>query len=260
MIRSINTRALRFIALASLLCGAEVCPAQGPPPRKPYDGKPPQKSAMNKTGDVTYEMGGVEFNSATREIRVPCSVNMTDGLIEYALVTEKGKTHESLLKTKVKPFDVQVAMLLCHYEPHAGELVKILSHPQPPEQSLADKPMEKPGANFVKLSVEWKDKDGKVQKAPIDAWIHDHRANRTLDIPHWVFNGADVGDGVFSAEMEGSFISVHFDLASILGNPAKWTGTDDNWEIETKVVPPVDTPVTLVITPASIEKKPEAKK
>ncbi|MEI6535934.1 MAG: hypothetical protein WCN98_11375, partial [Verrucomicrobiaceae bacterium] len=34
----------------------------GQPPRNPPTGKEPQKSPINKTGDVTYEMGGVLFN------------------------------------------------------------------------------------------------------------------------------------------------------------------------------------------------------
>jgi hypothetical protein len=116
----------RFLQISALLA-ATVAVAQGPPPRNPPTGKQPKKSPIQKTGDVTYELGGVRFNSATREVRLPCSVNMTEGAIEYALVAETGKTHESLLKTRVNPFDVQVALLLCHYEPHAGELIKILS-------------------------------------------------------------------------------------------------------------------------------------
>src|SRR5437773_2194818 len=85
----------------------------------------------------SHDLGGVEFNSASREIRIPCTVNMNEGVIEYALVTETGKTHESLLKTKAKPFDLNVALLLCHYEPHAGELIKMLSQPTPDLVALA---------------------------------------------------------------------------------------------------------------------------
>jgi len=240
----------RILQIGALLA-ATLAIAQGPPPRNPPTGKPPRKSPIQKTGEVTYELGGVQFNSATREVRIPCSVNMTEGVIEYALVAETGKTHESLLKTRVKPFDVQVALLLCHYEPHAGELIKILSKPQPEQIALAERKMERPSANLVKLRVEWKDKDGKGRSAALGDWIHNKRENKTLDIPHWIFNGADTGDGVFSAELDGSFISVHFDLVAIIGSPAKWTGADDNWELETAKIPPVDWPVTLLILPAT---------
>ncbi len=223
--------------------------AQEPPPRPAPTGKPPERSALQKTGDVTYEIGGVQINSATREVRIPCTVNMTEGIIEYALVTETGKTHESLLKTKVKPFDVQLAMLLCHYEPHPGELVDILSNAQPELLAFLKKKMEKPGANLVKLTAEWKDKDGKNQNAALGDWIHNEREKKALDIPHWVFNGSDIGDGNFSADIEGSVISVHHDLAGIISNPARWADEDGNWELKTKKIPPLDSPVTLVISP-----------
>lgn len=238
-----------FLSVALFLASSPLLPAQGPPPPKP----PPaneKKAPITKTGENTYEMGGVQFNSATREIRVPSQINMTDGVIEYALVTDTGKTHESLLSTKVRPFDVNVAMLLCHYEPNAAELVKILKQPTPEMKALGDKKMEHPGANRVLLSVEWTDKDGKRNTTPLGQWIHNEREHKTLDIPYWIYNGSDMGDGVFMADGDGSFISVHFDLVGIIGSNAKFCGDDNNWLLETKSIPPVGSPVTLVIAPA----------
>lgn len=242
---------MKLLSLAIIVVSTVLALAQGPPPRNPPTGKPPEKSLLKQTGESTYELGGLKLNGATREIRVPCRINMNEGVVEYALVTETGKTHESLLKTTEKPYDLQIALLLCRYEPHAGELIKMLSNPQPEQLALAEKKMERPGANRVQLSVEWTDKDGKTQTAPVGDWIHDKRENKSLDIPYWIFNGADVGDGIFSAELDGSFISVHFDLVGIIGSTAKWTGKDDNWELETSRIPPVDSPVTLVITPVA---------
>lgn len=242
----------RFFQLCVLLLAMPSL-AQEPPPRPAPSGKPPEKSPVEKTGDSTYEAGGVQFNSATREVRVPCAINMNEGIIEYALVTEAGKTHESLLKTRVKPFDVQLAMLLCNYEPHPGELIEVLSNAQPELQAIARKKMENPGANKVRLTVEWKDKDGKNQKSSLGRWIHNDRENKPLEIPHWIFNGSDMGDGNFSADHEGTLISGHFDLAGIISNPSKWAGENGNWLLETKKIPPVDTPVTLVISPVKTD-------
>ncbi len=227
----------------------------GQPPRNSPTGKPPEKSAIKKTGETTYDLGGILFNSATKEIRVPCAVNMTEGTIEYALVAETGKTHESLLKTKVKPFDLQVSLLLCRYEPHAGEIIKAYFNSPPELKALAERPMAKPGANRLKLTVEWKDKDGKAQSAALSDWVHNDATDKPLDIPYWIFNGSDVGDGIFSAELDGSFISVHFDLVGIISSPADLIGNDANWELDTGHIPPVDSPVTLVITPIAPLKK-----
>lgn len=239
----------RFFQFGLFLLATHV-PAQEPPPRPAPSGEPPNKSSVVKTGDATYEAGGVQFNSNTREVRVPCAVNMNEGVIEYALVTESGKTHESLLKTKVKPFDVQLAMLLCSYEPHPGEIIDVLSNTQPELLAIAKRKMDTPGANLVRLTVEWKGSDGKIHKAALDGWIHNNREKKPLDIPHWIFNGSDMGDGNFSADAEGSLISGHFDLSGIISNPSKSAGENGNWLLETKKIPPVDTPVTLVISPA----------
>lgn len=223
--------------------------AQGPPPRNPPTGKPPEKSAIKKIGGTSYEIGGILFDGASRVIRVPCAVNMTEGVIEYALVSETGKTHESLLKTKVKPFDLQIALLLCRYEPHPGELINTLVNPPPELRAMAERKMERPGANRLKISVEWKDAGGKEHSAGLTDWIHSDKDGKPMNSPWWIFNGADVGDGIFSAELDGSFISVHFDLVSLMGNPAKGIDNDQNWEIESKKVPAVDTAVTLIISP-----------
>ncbi len=252
MIRFLQTALL----LATFTCG--LLPAQesgGQPPRNQPTGKAPKKSEIKKTGDATYDLGGILLNSLTREIRVPCTVNMAEGTIEYALVTETGKTHESLLKTKVLPYDLQVALLLCRYEPHSGEIIKTLFNPPPELIDMAKKPMAKPGANRLKLTVEWKDKDGKVQSSTLGDWIHNDAAKKSLDIPYWIFSGSDLGDGIFSAELDGSFISVHFDLVSMIGSIANLIGNDDNWEVDKDHTPPVDTPVTLVITPFEPLKK-----
>ncbi len=109
--------------------------------------------------------------------------------------------------------------------------------------------MVHPGANHVLLTVEWTDKDGK-HSAPMGQWIHNEREKKTLDIPFWIYNGSDLGDGVFMADGDGSFISVHFDLVGIMGSNAKWFGDDNNWTLETKSIPPVGSPVTLIISPA----------
>src|SRR4051812_24418542 len=84
------------------------------------------KNRIKKVSATEYTLGRMQFSSATHEIRVPTTVNMTEGALEYALVHENGKTHESLLKTKVSPTELNVAMLLCNYEPHIKEAAQYL--------------------------------------------------------------------------------------------------------------------------------------
>ena len=120
------------------------------------------KTRIKKAGPTEYTLGDIQFSSATHEIRVPATMNMTEGILEYALVHENGKTHESLLRTKVSPTELNVALLLCNYEPHIKEAAQFLEEPRPETKAKMALPMEREGANRVLLTVEWKDAAGAV--------------------------------------------------------------------------------------------------
>lgn len=207
------------------------------------------KARIKKTGPTDYELGPIKFSSATHEIRVPAVLNMAEGILEYVLVHENGKIHESLLRTTVSPTEVNVALLLCHYEPHIKEAAQFLTEPMPETKAKMAKPMEREGANQVKLSVEWKDKDGKVQSAPLSNWIRDKKTDKPLQLDHWTYTGSFVSQTGYAAEHDGSLIAIYFDLVSLVNCPDKGNGDDDRWFVEKSAVPPRDTPVTLVFTP-----------
>lgn len=80
---------------------------------------------VKKIGANLYRVGGVTIDSKLQVAVFPAEVNQIIGLIEYALVTEQGKTHESFLSTKIKPRDVHVAMLLLGVKPPGNVSVEI---------------------------------------------------------------------------------------------------------------------------------------
>ncbi|WP_009961668.1 YdjY domain-containing protein [Verrucomicrobium spinosum] len=207
------------------------------------------QSRVKKVADNEYDLGGIKINSKTRQISVPCVLNMTEGLLEYVLVHEHGKTHESLLRTSVSPTELNVALLLAHYEPNIKEAAQFLPEPTPMTQKLMAEPMSKAGANQITLSVQWKDKDGKEQTAPVTRWIHEKDAKVARDSQHWTYTGSMISQTGFAAQFDGSMVAIYFDLISLVNFPVKENANDDLWKVETAKVPPVDTPVTLVISP-----------
>ena len=209
------------------------------------------KSRIKKTGDTDYSLGDITFSSATREVRVPTEVNMSEGVLEYVLVHETGKTHESLLRTKVSPTELNVALLLCHYEPHIKEAAQYLADPKPETKAKMALPMEHEGANRVRLSVEWKDKDGKPQSAPVSDWIRDLKFKKPLQLDHWTYTGSFVSQTGYAAQDDGSHIAIYFDLVALMNLPDAGNGDDDRWLVEKKAVPPIGTPVTLVFSPVN---------
>src|SRR3569623_2003527 len=59
-----------------------------------------------------FQIGLVRLDKNQKSVQFPAVLNMDHGLIEYLLVTTRGKTHESLLKTDAEPYNIHVAMLL----------------------------------------------------------------------------------------------------------------------------------------------------
>ena len=104
---------------------------------------------------------------------------MTDGMLEYLIVTEMGKTHESLLSTKIEPYDIQVAMLLLGIEP-AGK-----ADAEPPAQITKDYLKGAPGlkGETINVYVVWQDAQ---EVALPGAEFEDRLAHRAL--------GRDVND------------------------------------------------------------------
>lgn len=209
------------------------------------------KARIKKTGDVTYELGDIKFNSSTKEVRIPTLLNMSEGLLEYVLVTVNGKTHESLLRTTISPTELNLALLLCSYEPHIKEAAQFLPSPHPETKAMMDKPMDKPGANRIQLTVQWKDKEGKDQTLPVSQWITNRTTKKALDTSHWTYTGSVINLAGFGSEYDGSIGALYFDLGAMFNCPVKDNVNDDMWFVGKSAVPPVDTPITLIITPFS---------
>ncbi len=195
-----------------------------------------------------YQLGEVRFNSKSREVRLPAAINMREGALEYALVHETGKTHESLLKTAISALDVQVALLLCNYQPgHTG----LFDHEKDPEvrkkrEATAPKT---PGANFVQVELEWKDGE-KTKRVPLTECLLEAPGKKTpTEFDHWVFNGSMIQTSGFSAQLYGSFIGIYYDVTSIINCPSKLNDVDDVWSPNTLILPKEETPVTVIIKP-----------
>lgn len=210
------------------------------------------RARLKKTGDDTYTIGDIQFNGKTHEIRFPALLNMTDGVLEYAIVHENGKTHESLLRTHVQPTELNLAMLLTHYEPHVADAAKHLPEILPQTKALMAKPMEKPGANRIQIDLEYKDKEGKAQRVPISEWIHDRKSGKPMELEHWTYTGSLINEVGFAADFDGSIAAIYFDLVAMINCPVPDNSNDEIWQVETKDVPELDTPVTVIITPVSV--------
>jgi len=248
-------RASLSLALALLLClgsqGQEptaATPAEKPTPEAAVAAKmAATQKRLNKVSATEYTLGEIQINASSREVRVPCVVLHQQLPIEYTLVHETGKDHETILTTAVSPLDLQVAMLLANYTPGTTGLFALLPKEEP--LPFAETAPTTPDGHRVSLTVEWKNSDGKTQTAPLAQWYQNSDTRQPPDIDFWIFNGSKIDERGFIAESEGSFISVYADANALFNSPAAGNHRDDLWISLPKNIPPETTAVTLIIAP-----------
>lgn len=183
-----------------------------------------------------FRLGEVTIDKNRREVSFPARVNMVEGLLEYLVVSNRGKLHESLLATDVDPIRLQVALLLLGLE---GGMIDLSSrtHPFP----LRGDP--------VHIKLSWSSTDGKqYRECPIETWVENRNVNAVMEPIEWIFSGSVVENGAFLGQVDGSIIAVYSDPLALINNPLPDGRNDDIWFVNREQVPPLGTPVAVRIT------------
>ena len=187
----------------------------GPTLASPCAGQPNGQFKEVRSG--VYMAGAITIVAADHSVRFPAEVNMAGGIIEYALVHEGGKVHESLLSTKVSPLELNVALLLARPK-QGGTRVRVL----------------------IKLSDD-------ASEMPVEKWIRRNDADKLMENGVWAYQGSRLEEGVLVAERDGSILGIIEDRDAVIGNPRDGRENDDIWEAARGDVPKVGTPVEVVI-------------
>jgi len=204
---------------------------------------------LKKLSATEYELDGIRINAATREVRIPTKVELKQAPLEYMLVHETGKTHESVLITAVSPTAIQMALLLANYQAASeGMLTKVPEAERP--KVWKEEPPAKAGANRVKIRVEWKVGE-ETKTAALSDWVQNIDTRKPPpDLDTWVFNGSYMDERGFIGQQEGSIIAVWLDRGALINSPAEGNWRDDLWISLPANIPDEGTPVTLIISPA----------
>jgi hypothetical protein len=186
----------------------------------------------------TLEFRGIQIDKDQRTVTFPAVINMRDGMLEYLIVSDKGKTHESLLSTKIDPYDIQVAMLLLGIKP-AGK-----ADSQPPGQITKGYLSSAPELEGEKISLflSW---PGHRVRAEELIWNLDQ--NAAMSDGSWTYNGSEMYAGKFLAEVDGSIAALVRDSGALMNNPRRGNDDDQIWEAYSKTTPPVGTAVDVII-------------
>ncbi|MBN2056481.1 hypothetical protein JW905_16270 [bacterium] len=225
------------VMLVLMACtGGVACAVVDPPLPAPFDdpaavaGAPP----LEVVAPDRFKLGEIQIDRTEVTVRLPARINMSEGLIEYALVHGAGKLHEALLKTEVKPFDLQLAMLLLGFEA-TGEPLREQGDPMAPKGTP------------VMVEVEWR-QDGAMKKTRLEEWILNKTSDSGMANTAWIYTGSVIHEGVFMAQVEGSIIAVYHDPLAMIDNPSPGGGNDEIWYVRRGVVPAAGTEVTVLIS------------
>jgi hypothetical protein len=200
----------------------------------------PQLAPFEKVSSEEYRLGEIIINKKERSIIFPAMINMQNGLLEYLLVRTGGKTHESLLRTGVDPYQLQLAFLLLGYQG-------------------TDKPLSfqgdtgTPKGEPVIISLYSAATTDKKNLLKPEEWLtkKNPMTNAQQDVGslNWVFTGSMVLDGRFMAQADGSMIALYHDPAALVDNASPGGESDKVWFVREGAVPPVGTAVTVTIRP-----------
>ncbi|MFZ4855163.1 MAG: YdjY domain-containing protein [Desulfuromonadaceae bacterium] len=195
-------------------------------------------SPLEMVSPGVYRIAEVLVNKTQRSISFPAIVNMNKGLLEYLLVRNAGKTHESLFRTAVEPYNLQIACLLL-------DLVG------------TDKPLafqgapDTPKGDPVSISIEYVLGNGRSHIVNPKEWIVKTVDGERSEAPalNWIFTGSNVSNGRFASQMDGSIVALYHDPAAMIDNASAGGESDKIWFVNEQTTPPVGTKVTITIKP-----------
>lgn len=210
--------------------------------------RPSQEAVVEQLEDGRIRLEKLTVDPKAGSLTIPCKVNMSKGMVEYALVTDYGKRHESILQTESAPHNIQAALLLL------GAKSRPVGQPRAKEKMGA----EEMGADPARLSarVEWDLNGGKVESRPLgDCYVFGKRgepATGRAGGSELHFNGSKVVPAGFMANQEGSVVSLVGDDLAVLNDSTPVDPAEEAY-IREGVLPREGRMVRLVLSRFPVE-------
>ncbi|MCX5649176.1 MAG: YdjY domain-containing protein [Planctomycetota bacterium] len=237
------------ILAAGMARGAETPAQQAPPTEKPV---------------VLKTLPGITVDTAKSEVRLEGKVCLQEGALELVVCSEGTREHESIVVVKARPSHVTFALALLGLEPGqpahwtearafsppAGETLDITARfftVSDEEKARVDKLIAE-GAKPEKIQVR------KTLLKEVPAYkllrLSGSAAEVTRPI-EWVYVGRPEKNMLVAADREGTVVCLSNFVEAVIDVPFESTAVNADllYEANPNVVPPVGTPVELVIRP-----------
>jgi hypothetical protein len=225
-----------------------------PKPQEKPASKSEDPSKSEKAGDAKkVEMGKnvwLEVQGNRRRVIVKAEVCLREGMLEHLMCRKRTKEHEAILAADVDARHIHAALLAAKATP--GKTVKYKE----------DGTIIPPTGTKIKITLSYKDKDKQVT-VPGRDWVRDLKTKKSLE-HDWVFAGsefqinplekdkpplyaANAGDVICVSNFEGAMLDLPI-------NSSK-NNAELEFEAFTERIPPLGTPVTVILEPVLETKK-----
>lgn len=202
---------------------------------------------LEPLGGEKFRIGEVVLDKKSRTVTIPVKVNMVEGVVEYALVTENGKAHEAIFTTAASPTHVHLACVLLGKSEVKGQ----------------DWPKDYTGITkdqAVKVEVTWPT-NGPMKRYSLARFVVKKQnpgsaeQGAELATGDWLYSGSHFRTGVFVAESEGSIISIIGDGAALVNGLRKDHANDLMHTANKALLPPQGRTVKMVFTLPPVKAK-----
>lgn len=188
-----------------------------------------------KIKEGVYQFGSVIIDRKKNSVSIPAVSNQVNGLVEYGIVHENGKIHESLFRTKVRPQIFHTSLLLLKAKP----VSKFFDNLWSDDPKLIDY-----SKNCFEISVFWEINGTKFENK-IEKLSLNQIREANVEKKSFIFTGSRMVEGTFLAESSGSILAIYADDTAILNNSDYDNTNDDVWIANEREMPPLELPVTI---------------
>ena len=194
---------------------------------------------------------GARLYPEERRIEVDGEICLDEGPIELLACARGGKEYESIIALDLQPSDLHMFLLALGLKPAPAD-----AGPR-----FQGDPEHAPSGDPVNIYVRFETEDGpKTYRSEDLVW--NQIDQRLMCRTHYVFLGSrfvqepQTGREIYWANRELSVVTVFRDPMSVLDLPLEIGADDRAFVVNTDVVPPVGTEVTLIIKPAELPEPP----
>lgn len=195
-----------------------------------------QAPKIERVSPGVYRVESILLDKNKNQVSFPAVVNQVHGLVEYGIVHENGKTHESLFRTKVRPIHLNFVLLLAKLKPAKGFIENLWAE--------KPKPMDL-RAHTVSIDVSW-DFNGSKGIAPLRSLALNAKDDQPIEPNAFVFTGSKFLGSDFQAESTGSILAVYADDSAMFNSADYDSNNDDVWYANKKALPVLETPVLII--------------